>query len=60
MPLKSQAQRGYLWANHPDVAEKFEAETPAGAKLPEHVGEKESGREALRTTIMNRLKKKGR
>jgi hypothetical protein len=34
MPLESEAQRRYLWANDPEVARKFEAETPKGAKLP--------------------------
>jgi hypothetical protein len=33
--MQSDAQRRYLWANEPDVAKKFEKETPKGAKLPE-------------------------
>jgi hypothetical protein len=37
MPFKSQAQRGYLYANDPAVAKKFEAETPKGKKLPKKV-----------------------
>ena len=37
MPFKSQAQRAYLYANNPRVAKEFEAATPKGAKLPEHV-----------------------
>lgn len=36
MPMKSQAQRGYLHANMPSVAERFEAETPKGAHIPLH------------------------
>lgn len=40
MPFKSKAQRAYLYANHPDVAEEFQAHTPKGAKLPEHVKKK--------------------
>ncbi len=40
MPMESVAQRHYLWANHPDIAKEFEAATPKGAKLPEHVGSK--------------------
>ncbi len=39
-PMKSRAQRGYLWRNIPEVAKKFEAHTPRGAKLPKHVGKK--------------------
>lgn len=34
MPFKSKAQKGYLYANEPAVAKKFQAETPKGAKLP--------------------------
>jgi len=40
MPIKSQKQRGYLWANKPKVAKKFEEETPKGKKLPKKVGKK--------------------
>lgn len=36
MPFKSQAQRGFMYANHPKMAKEFEAATPEG-KLPEHV-----------------------
>lgn len=37
MPMKSKAQRRFLWATNPDVAREFEDETPKGIKLPEHV-----------------------
>lgn len=37
MPFKSKAQKGYLYANNPKVAKEFQAATPKGAKLPEHV-----------------------
>ena len=37
MPMRSKAQRAYLWWKHPDVARKFEAVTPKGARLPKHV-----------------------
>lgn len=36
MPMKSEAQRKYLWATHPKVAKEFESKTPKGKKLPEH------------------------
>ena len=39
MPIKSKAQRRYLWAKHPKIAREFENKTPEGAKLPEHVKE---------------------
>jgi hypothetical protein len=35
--MKSQAQRSYLHIHEPEVAEKFERETPKGTKLPAHV-----------------------
>lgn len=34
MPFESEAQRRYLWANHPEVAELFAKHTPKGTKLP--------------------------
>jgi hypothetical protein len=39
-PMKSQAQRRFLHAVHPDIAEEFESKTPAGKKLPEHAKKK--------------------
>lgn len=40
MPFKSQAQRAYMYANHPEMAKEFEAATPKGKKLPKHVKKK--------------------
>ena len=37
MPMRSQAQRKYLWSTNPKLAKKFEAETPKGKKLPKKV-----------------------
>ena len=42
MPMKSQAQRAYLWANEPKVAREFEDETPKGKKLPKRKKRKKS------------------
>lgn len=39
MPFKSQAQRGYMYANHPEIARRWEEHTPKGKKLPERVKE---------------------
>src|SRR5215472_740523 len=36
MPMESKAQRRYLWATNPEVAQEFEDKTPKGKKLPEH------------------------
>jgi len=37
MPFKSKAQRKYMYANKPKLAKEFQAKTPTGKKLPEHV-----------------------
>lgn len=37
MPFKSNAQRKFLFATNPAVAEEFASKTPKGKKLPEHV-----------------------
>lgn len=34
MPFVSQKQRAYMYSQHPDIAKRFEAETPKGKKLP--------------------------
>jgi hypothetical protein len=43
MPFKSEAQRRFMHAKHPHIAERFEEETASGAKLPEHVQKLEGG-----------------
>lgn len=37
MPFRSAAQRRKLWAINPELARRWEAETPKGANLPERV-----------------------
>lgn len=37
MPFRSEAQRRYLFSQHPEVAREFADATPKGKKLPEHV-----------------------
>lgn len=51
MPLKSQAQRRYLWATNPKLAKKFEKETPDSKKLPEKVADHVNDRAAERTDL---------
>jgi len=36
MPFKSNAQRKFLWAKHPEIAAKWANEYPSQKKLPEH------------------------
>ena len=42
MPFKSQAQRGYLYANNPKVAKEFQKATPKGKQLPKKLGKKKA------------------
>jgi len=44
MPFKSKAQRGYLYSKEPEVAKKFEEETPKGKKLPAKVKPKKTAK----------------
>jgi hypothetical protein len=37
MPFLSEAQKRFMYANHPEIAKRFQAETPKGRKLPYHV-----------------------
>jgi hypothetical protein len=37
MPIRSKAQRRFLWATDPELAREFEDKTPKGTKLPERV-----------------------
>jgi hypothetical protein len=35
MPFQSEAQRRFMFAQHPRIAKRFAKETPKGKKLPE-------------------------
>jgi hypothetical protein len=48
MPLKSKAQRRYLHATNPTLADKFEEHTPKGKKLPERVSAIKQAEESWR------------
>lgn len=37
MPFKSQAQRRWMHATHPEMAARWESETPKGKKLPKYI-----------------------
>lgn len=37
MPFESEAQRRWMYANHPRMADRWEKDTPKGKKLPGHV-----------------------
>lgn len=55
MPFKSESQRRYLYANHPEVAKEFEKETPKDAELPKYV--KGSPAAKKRVNVVNGLKR---
>lgn len=40
MPFKSEAQRRFMYAKHPEIAKRFERKTSKKKKLPEHVRQK--------------------
>jgi len=39
-PMKSEAQRKWMHTNKPEMAKRWEKETPKGKKLPKKVGKK--------------------
>lgn len=39
MPFQSQAQRAYMYAKHPEIAQRWSAEYPHQTNLPQHVGD---------------------
>lgn len=40
MPFKSESQRKWMYKNKPDMAKKWQKETPKGKKLPKKVPKK--------------------
>lgn len=54
MPFKSEAQRKYMYANLPEIAKKWESETPQGSSLPQRINPKKP-KSLLKT---RRLRKK--
>jgi len=51
MPFKSQAQRGFMYSQHPDIAKEFEKKTPKGEKLPKHVKKGKYSKGAIKTAM---------
>jgi len=46
VPFKSQAQRKWMYANKPQMAKRWEKETPKSKKLPKRVSKKSSSRKS--------------
>jgi hypothetical protein len=57
MPFKSEAQRGWMHANEPEMAKKWEKETPKGKKLPKKVKKKKTKSESIDKIIDTALVK---
>lgn len=53
MPFFSQAQRRYMYSQHPKLAKEFEAATPKGKDLPEHVADRKKRKQM--SAHMNRM-----
>ncbi|TMJ00920.1 MAG: hypothetical protein E6G97_18475 [Alphaproteobacteria bacterium] len=47
MPFKSEAQRGWMFSNHPSMARRWQKETTSGKKLPRYVKDKDSKKSAM-------------
>lgn len=56
MPFKSLSQRRFMYSQHPDIAKEFEAETPKGKQLPQHVS---LGNRKMAMRPKKHVKKKG-
>jgi hypothetical protein len=56
MPFRSQAQRRFMFARHPEIAKRWAAEYPNQGKLPERVG----GHHALMRAYAESKRKKKR
>ncbi len=50
MPFQSQAQKGWMYANKPAMARRWQADTPKGTKLPEKVHHSGKGTRARLNT----------
>ena len=51
MPFKSQAQRGYMYSQHPGMAKEMESKTSKGKKLPYKKSKKAHQFEAMKKEI---------
>jgi hypothetical protein len=59
MPFKSEAQRKWMHANEPEMADEWEEHTPKGKKLPERVGKKSKKSESIESKLATALSESG-
>lgn len=50
-PFKSQAQKGWMYANKPAMAKRWQADTPKGESLPEKVHHSGKGTRARLNSV---------
>jgi len=51
MPFQSQAQRAWMYSNHPAMAKRWEAVTPKGQQLPNHTSPDSTSEETNRLGV---------
>ena len=56
MPYKSDAQRKFMHAKHPEIAKRWDAEYDSGGKLPAHVSQASMRRAALLRKMQQKAK----
>ena len=52
MPFKSEAERRFLWAKHPEIAQRWSDKYGSGKGLPMHVKTK-----TRRDAVLSRMKR---
>jgi hypothetical protein len=55
VPFKSESQRKWMYANHPEMAKRWQKHTPKGQKLPEHVEKKTMEKQAINEILLSLL-----
>ncbi len=52
MPFESEAQRRWMYANHPDMAKEWESHTPKGEKLPKRKKRRQKRKPRSKSVVM--------
>lgn len=47
MPFKSEAQRKFMYKNHPEIAERWSKEEGSGGELPKRIHPKKKGMQRI-------------
>jgi hypothetical protein len=57
MPFSSEAQRAFMYANKPGLAQEFQSKTPKGKKLPYKAAKKKTKSDHQMEAMKKKLKK---